>query len=115
LDKGELVMAKRVFGTAAVVLGSTALITSLAFTPAAASNHHRHVVQHHPIPAYNYYPAYGFGPVAVAGGIVDGAGVVAANIVGGATALAGGILGGPYYGYYGYYPRYVYGYRYPVW
>jgi hypothetical protein len=56
-----------------------------------------------------------YAPVAVAGGIVDRAGVVAANIVEGATALAGGILGGPYYGYYGYYPQYAYGYGYPVW
>jgi hypothetical protein len=110
-------MANRVFSVAAVVLGSSALISSLAVTPAAASTHHRHVVRRHPVAAYAYYPAYGYvyAPVAVAGGIVDGAGVVAANIVGGATALAGGILGGPYYGYYGYNPSYAYGYRYPVW
>jgi hypothetical protein len=102
-------MANRVFNVFAVVLGSTALISSVAVTPASALTH-RHVVRHHPVAAYHYYPAYayGYGPVAVAGGIVDGAGAAAANIV-------GDILGGPYYGYYGYYPRYTYGYGYPVW
>ena len=129
-------MANRVFSLAAVVLGASALMSSLAVTPAAAWTHHRHVrvygyapvhyvtiVRHpvyrygYPVAVYIYYPAYGYGygPGAVAGGIVNGAGVVAANIVGGAVAVAGVILGSPYFGYYGYYPQYAPGYGYPVW
>jgi hypothetical protein len=125
-------MANRVFSVAAVALGASAVMSSLAATPAAAWTHHRHVrvygyapahyvtvVRHpvhrygYPVAVYNYYPAYDYGyqPDAVAGGIVNAAGVVAASIVGGAAAVAGGILGSPY----GYYPGYVYGYGYPAW
>jgi hypothetical protein len=132
-------MANKVSSVPAIVLGTNALVSALAITPAAAWTHYRHgihvygyapahyvtVVRHpvysyrhgYPVAVYNYYPAYGYGygPGAVAGGIVNGAGVVAVNIVGGAAAVAGGILGWPYYGYYGYHPRYAYGYGYPVW
>jgi hypothetical protein len=126
-------MASRVFSVPAVVLGASALISSLAVTPAAAWTHHRHGVRvygyapahyatvvRHPVYSYRYgypvavYPSaygYGYGPGAVASGIVNGAGLAAANIVGGA-ALAGGILGLPFYGYYGY-PVYASGYGYP--
>jgi len=120
-------MANRVFSVAAVALGASA-----AATPAAAWTHHRHVrvygyaPAHYvtvvrrpvhrygdPVAVYNYYPAYDYGyrPDAVAGGIVNAAGAMAASIVGGAAAVAGGILGSPY----GYYPGYVYGYGYRGW
>ena len=126
-------MANRVFSVPAVVLGASALVSSLAVTPAAAWTHHRHGVRvygytpthvRRPVYSYGYgYPAtygYGYGPGAVAGGIVNGAGQAAAGIAGGAAALAGGILGGGYYGYptYAYrygYPGYAYGYGYPAW
>jgi hypothetical protein len=130
-------MANRVFSVAAVALGasavmSSAVMSSLAATPAAAGTHHRHVRAYgyapahyvtvvrrpvhrygYPVAVYNYYPAYDYGyrPDAVAGGIVNAAGVMAASIVGGAAAVAGGILGSPY----GYYPGYVYRYGYPAW
>jgi hypothetical protein len=121
-----LIMANRVFSVAAVALGASA-----AATPAAAWTHHRHVRVYgyapahyvtvvrpvhrygYPVAVYNYYPAYDYGyrPDAVAGGIVNAAGAMAASIVGGAAAVAGGILGSPY----GYYPGYVYGYGYRGW
>jgi hypothetical protein len=125
-------MADRVFSVAAVVLGAGALMSSLAVTPAAAWTRHRHVRAYgyapahyvrvfrhpvhrygYPVAVYDYHPAhdYGYRPGAVAGGIVNAVGVVAASIVGGAAAVAGGILGSPY----GYYPGYVYGYGYPGW
>jgi hypothetical protein len=125
-------MANRVFSVAAVALGASALMSSLEATPAAAWTHHRDVrvygyapahyvtVVRHPVhrygysvAVYNYHPAYDYGyrPDAVAGGIVNAAGVMAASIVGGAAAVAGGILGSPY----GYYPGYVYGYGYRGW
>jgi hypothetical protein len=50
-------MANRVFSVAAVVLGSSAMISMLAVTLAAASTHHRHVVSHHPAAGYVYNPA----------------------------------------------------------
>jgi hypothetical protein len=52
-------MANRVFSLAAVVLGSSALISMLAVTLAAASTHHRHAVRRHPVAAYVYNPAGG--------------------------------------------------------
>jgi len=130
--KGELIMANTVFSVTAVLVGAGALMSSLAVTPAAAWTHHRHVRVYgyapahyvtvvrrpvhryaYPVAVYNYHPAYdyGYGPGAVAGGVVDAAGAVAASIVGGAAAVAGGILGSPY----GYYPGYVYGYGSPAW
>ena len=123
-------MANRVLSVAAVVLGASALMSSLAVTPAAAWTHHRHVRVYryaparyvtvhpvyrygYPVAVYNYHPAYDYGyrPGAVAGGIVTAAGAMAVSIVGAAAGLAGGILGSPY----GYYPGYVYGYGYPAW
>ena len=109
-----MIMANRVFNVAAVVLGASALLSSLAVTPAAAWPHHRHVryVTVHPVyrPGYPVavYNYYGYRPGAVAGGVVDAAGAMAVGIVGAAAGLAGGILGSPY----GYYPGYVY---YPAW
>ena len=119
-----MIMANRVLSVAAVVLGASALMSSLAVTPAAAWTHHRHVrsygytpahyvtVVRHPVYRYGYpvavYNYYGYRPGAVAGGIVNAAGAMAVSIVAGAAAMAGGILGSPY----GYYPGYVY---YPAW
>ena len=114
-------MANRVLSVAAVVLGASALMSSLAVTPAAAWTHHRHVrvyryaparyVTVHPVYRYGYpvavYNYYGR-PGAVAGGVVDAAGAMAVGIVAAAAGLAGGILGSPY----GFYPGYVY---YPAW
>jgi hypothetical protein len=101
-------MANRVFSVAAVALGASALMSSLEATPAAAWTHHRDVrvygyapahyvtVVRHPVhrygysvAVYNYHPAYDYGyrPDAVAGGIVNAAGVVAASIVGGVARV----------------------------
>ena len=112
-----MIMANRVLSVAAVVLGASALMSSLAVTPAAAWTHHRHVRVYRYAPARHVtvHPVYRYGyPVAVynyptvAGGVVDAAGAMAVSIVGAAAGLAGGILGSPY----GYYPGYVY---YPAW
>src|SRR5271165_639103 len=125
-------MANRVFSVAAVALGASAVMSSLAATPAAASTHHRHVRVYdyapahyvtvvrrpvhrygYPVAVNSYYPAYDYRyrPDSVAGGIVNAAGAMAASIVGGAAAVAGGILGSPY----GYHPGYVYEHGYPAW
>ena len=113
-------MANRVFSVAAVVFGASAVMSSLAVTPAAAWTHHRHVRVYRYAPAHyvTVHPVYRYGyPVAVynyhpaAGGVVDAAGAMAVSIVGAAAGLAGGILGSPY----GYYPGYVYGYGYRAW
>ena len=45
-------MANRVFSVAAVALGASAVMSSLAATPAAAWTHHRHVR------VYGYAPAH---------------------------------------------------------
>jgi hypothetical protein len=110
-------MANRVFSVAVVVFGASAVMSSLAVTPAAAWTHHRHVHVYRYAPAHyvTVHPVYRYGyPVAlynyypVGGGVVDAAGAMAVSIVGAAAGLAGGILGSPY----GYYPGYVY---YPAW
>jgi hypothetical protein len=117
-----MIMANRVFSVAAVMLGASALMSSLAVTPAAAWTYHRHVrvyryapahyVTVHPVYRYGYHAAaynyYRYRPGAVAGGVVDAASAMAVGIVGAAAGLAGGILGSPY----GFYPGYVY---YPAW
>lgn len=113
-----MIMANRVFSVAAVVLGASALMSSLAVTPATAWTYHRHryapahYVTVHPVYRYGYHAAaydyYRYQPGAVAVGVVDAAGAMAVGIVGAAAGLAGGILGSPY----GFYPGYVY---YPAW
>ena len=102
-------MANRVFSVAVVVFGASAVMSSLAVTPAAAWTHHRHVHVYRYAPAHyvTVHPVYRYG-YPVAGGVVDAAGAMAVSIVGAAAGLAGGILGSPY----GYYPGYVY---YPAW
>jgi hypothetical protein len=102
-----LIMADRGFSVAAVVLGASVLMLSLAVTPAAAWTNHRHVrvyryaparhVTVHPVYRYGYpvavYNYYGYRPSAVAGGVVDAAGAMAVGIVAAAAGPAGGILG----------------------
>ena len=111
-----MIVANRVFSVAVVVLGASAVMSSLAVTPAAAWTHHRHVRVYRYAPAHyvTVHPVYRYGyPVAVynyhpVAGVVDAAGAMAVSIVGAAAGLAGGILGSPY----GFYPGYVY---YPAW
>ena len=96
-----MIMANRVFSVAAVMLGASALMSSLAVTPAAAWTYHRHVrvyryapahyVTVHPVyrdgyhAAYNYY---GYRPAALAGGVVDAASAMAVDFITGPAAEA---------------------------
>lgn len=100
-------MANRVFSVAAVMLGASALMSSLAVTPAAAWTYHRHVrvyryapahyVTVHPVYRYGYHAAaynyYRYRPGALAGGVVDAASAMAVGIVGAAAGLCGRHLG----------------------
>ena len=61
--RGEMIMANRVFSVAAVMLGASALMSSLAVTPAAAWTYHRHVRVYSYAPAHyvTVHPVYRYG------------------------------------------------------